>query len=124
MSSLFENLDRFFSGEFANEVVSIIHESQGFSSQKQEDGSLSFSTDVPGIDAEDLKVELTSRIVLVSGERKNQNSSYKIEKSFVIPQGFDTESLKSELSNGVLTFNVAAHPDEFAHRKIEVKSIK
>lgn len=92
---MLDNLDRFFSGEFANEFVSVLHNSfqnLGLFPNKQEDGSLQYSIDVPGVKEEDLKVEVVGCEINVSGERKNQNSNYSINKLFIVPDGFDIES--------------------------------
>lgn len=82
----------------------------GIESKKNEDGSLSISMDVPGIQEQDLAIEIIDGSISVKGERKTPTSSYSVYKRFSIPEGYDSEKITAELRDGVLTINVANKP--------------
>lgn len=71
-----------------------------------EDKSISFYLDVPGVDESNLTVEVKENIVHVSGERKVRNTTSSIKKSFVVNKKYNLDELKAELSNGVLIITV------------------
>jgi HSP20 family protein len=80
----------------------------GIESKKGEDGSLDVSIDVPGIQESDLIIEVIDGIITVKGERKTSISTHSIQKSFSIPEGYDTENVSAELKNGILSLKLAA----------------
>lgn len=80
----------------------------GIESRKAEDGSLDVSIDVPGIQESDLIIEVIDGIITVKGEKKTSISTHSIQKSFSIPEGYDTENVSAELKNGVLNLKLAA----------------
>ena len=96
----------------------------GLESKKNEDGTLSVSLDVPGIKKEDISVEVSAdNIVNVSGQRKTTTSSYSVNKSFYVPDGYDPDSLKAELKDGVLTLMLSIKPTESkSTKKIDIVS--
>lgn len=97
----------------------------GIDTVTNEDGSLSMSVDVPGVKEEDIAVEIVDEFVTVKGERKSSTSQYSINRSFTIPEGYDVETLKAELADGVLTLTVLALPKvESVAKKIEIKAHK
>ena len=78
-----------------------------------DDLSLIFSIDIPGVDENDLSVEIIEdNILKISGERKTLNSSYMINKSYAVPDGYDLESVEAKLKNGVLTINIKSLPEK------------
>lgn len=81
----------------------------GIESKKSEDGSLDVSIDVPGIQESDLIVEVLDGIITVKGERKTATSTHSIQKSFSIPEGYNTDNISAELKNGVLNLKLAAN---------------
>lgn len=89
----------------------------GIEQKKNEDGSLSVSLDIPGIAAEDINIELQDNIVTIKGERKTATSSYTIQKSFSVPQGYSSEEIKAELVNGVLTLGLS--PKEIPPKEVK-----
>lgn len=80
----------------------------GIERKKNEDGSLSVSIDIPGIKEEDITIEVQDNVVSIKGERKTATSSYTISKSLSIPEGYSSDDIKAELTNGVLTLGLAA----------------
>lgn len=81
----------------------------GMDYKKHEDGSYTLTMDVPGVKEEDLNIEITKdNILVIKGERKTDTSSYSIKKSFCLSDQIDTDSIKAELKNGVLTIFLSA----------------
>jgi HSP20 family protein len=95
----------------------------GIEQKKNEDGSLSVSIDVPGIKQEDIAIEITDNVVQVKGERKTATSSYAVSKSLTIPEGYSSDDIKAELTDGVLTIILAAkQPVQKEVKKIPITS--
>jgi HSP20 family molecular chaperone IbpA len=83
----------------------------GVEYKKAEDGTLEVAIDVPGIEEKDIVVEVSDQNVLqVRGERKTKTSTYTVNKSFSIPEEYDTVNIKAELKNGVLTVTLPTVP--------------
>lgn len=82
----------------------------GIESKKNEDGSLSISIDVPGIKEPDLAIEVSDSIITVKGERKTATSSHTVQKSFSIPEGYDTDNITAELKDGILSLKIIGKP--------------
>lgn len=103
--------DRLFEDTFATMAHDLFNGPMGaigIEQKKNEDGSLTVSVDIPGIKEEDITIEVENNIVHVKGERKTATSSYSVNKSLTIPEGYSSDDIRAELVNGVLTLNVAA----------------
>jgi HSP20 family protein len=93
---------------------------------------LTLKFEVPGIDANQIKVQVAENALTVSGERKLENeqnrqnyhrveSSYgAFERSFSLPQSLDTEKLNAQYKNGVLTVYVP-RSERSRPRSVQVK---
>jgi len=101
--------DRLFEESFSNMTHDLFANFPitGIQNHKNEDGTLSVSIDVPGVKEEDISVELKNNMLSVKGERKSLTSSQSISKSFSIPKGYDSNNIKAELVNGVLTLTLS-----------------
>lgn len=103
--------DRLFEDTFATMTHDLLGghlTSLGIEQKKNEDGSLSVSIDIPGIKEEDITIEVQDNVVNIKGERKTATSSYSVSKSLSIPEGYSSDDIKAELTNGVLTLGLAA----------------
>lgn len=89
----------------------------GIESKKNEDGSLSLSFDVPGINQEDLSIEIDKGILTVKGTRKTDISEVSLQKSYSISDQYETENISAELKNGILSLKLSKK------EKIEIKKI-
>lgn len=97
----------------------------GMEYKKNEDGTLSITADLPGIKEEDVNIELSEdNVVSIRGERKTATSSYSVHKSFVLPDNYDTDNLKAELKDGILTLVAVNKPLPAARepKKIPIKT--
>lgn len=96
---IFKSLDSYYDNFF---------QSTGISQVKNEDGSFSIDVDMPGIKESEINIQLMEdNIVTIEGSRKTKTSSYTVNKSFVLPDKCDPDSLKAELKDGVLTLTLA-----------------
>jgi HSP20 family protein len=87
---------------------------------RTDDDRMMFYLDVPGVRSDDLSVEIEGRYLRVRGERKFEadekghtiyGRSYgSFDWSWTLPDGMDTENLKTFLDSGVLTIEVPKHP--------------
>lgn len=105
--------DRLFEDTFATMAHDLFPTSwavMGVESKKNEDGSLAISVDIPGINEEDITIEVQDNIVNIKGTRKTATSSYSVNKSFSIPEGYSSDDIKAELINGVLTLSLIGKP--------------
>lgn len=94
-----------------------------------------FKADVPGIEEKDLDIKLTGNRLTVTGRReaetqdKRDDHTYFVyeraygsfSRSFTLPDGVDTDHVRAELKDGVLTIVLPKKPEMVA-RKIAVKS--
>ncbi|MCA9396668.1 MAG: Hsp20/alpha crystallin family protein, partial [Candidatus Omnitrophica bacterium] len=80
------------------------------------------SCDVPGVDKEDIKIDIKNNVLTIRGERKNKiersgsSDDYQyhhqeiqfggFERSFVLPDQVDPSSAVAEHKNGVLTVRI------------------
>lgn len=90
--------------------------------------------DLPGVEKEDIKVDVKDNVLTISGERKHKEevkredyykleSSYgKFERSFTLPKGVDTENIQASSDKGVLEVTIPKLKTEVEKsKKIEVK---
>jgi len=99
------------------------------------ENDLVLKADLPDVDAKDVDVRVENQTLSISGERKfEKNDSgkgyHRIERSygrfsrsFSVPSAFDTENIKADFKNGVLSVSLpkkeAARPRQI---KVEVKA--
>lgn len=101
----------------------------------EKDGKLVFRADLPGMRAEDVKVEVIGDDLVISGERAHEEeatmgASYYSERQYgcferhiQLPDDCDGEDVEASFEDGVLTVSVAA-PERKKRRgrAVEVKS--
>jgi HSP20 family protein len=99
-----------FDSLFDDSLFENVFTTFGVHQAKNEDGSISMAVDLPGMKEDDINIYLDDNVVTIKGERKTLNSTYTVDKSFTLPENCDTENLKAELKNGVLTLTLAMKP--------------
>jgi HSP20 family molecular chaperone IbpA len=93
--------------------------------KRNDDGSLSVSLDLPGVEEKDISVEVTSdNLLQIRGQRKTATSSYSINKSFSVPDLYNTDHITAELKNGVLTFTLPTKQTVKDVKKVAITSVK
>ncbi len=75
----------------------------------------------PGMEKGDLNVDAFDNKLTIRGNKNEKNKrSYKFEKVYTVPRGYDLNSIKAEYSNGVL--NVFVPIDKkLKKKKIEIE---
>lgn len=88
--------------------------------------------DLPGVNKEDISIDLKGNILTISGERKMKNEVkeqdyYKVEsffgkfqRSFTLPENVDTENIRASVENGVLEVVLPKMPPKDS-KKISVQ---
>jgi HSP20 family protein len=99
----------------------------------KKDGHLLVRADLPGMTKDDVKVELTNDMLMLSGERKQEKEEkhegfYRSERSYgnfyrqiPLPEGVKTENAHAVFHNGVLEITMPAPKTEPRTRKLEIK---
>lgn len=87
--------------------------------------------ELPGVDKNDIKVDVDGRVLTLKGERKTEteekeNSYYRremfhgtFERSFTLPEAVDPGLIKAEFKDGVLHLEVPK-PEERKPKQIEI----
>jgi HSP20 family protein len=100
---------------------------------KETKDAYQFRADVPGLKDKDLEISATGNRLSVSGKREAEQQekgetyfvyerSYgSFTRAFTLPEGIDTEHIKAELKDGVLTL-VVPKKAEAMPRKITVQA--
>lgn len=135
-TDLFDHMERFFE-DLPSMAKNSSYDERSFAPATEitesEDQYL-MSFDVPGMKKEDIKIEVDSNMLIVSGERKREISSDKKDKvqrfeksygyfkrSFTLPQGIDHNAIQANYENGVLELALPKTA-EAKPRRIEIKS--
>ncbi len=85
---------------------------------KETSDEITFHAELPGLKAEDVKVQLEGDVLTISGEKRAQTESKgdyriverrygKFVRSFTLPESADAEKIGAEYSDGVLTVTLA-----------------
>lgn len=95
----------------------------GFTSWPQVDiteneNSYMLKADLPGVDKNEISIKIEKGVLSIDGEKKvekkQQNNKYyyyerdygKFKRSFLLPEGTDTEKIEANMSNGVLNMTI------------------
>ena len=101
---------------------------------RETSNAIELSTELPGLEPEDVDVNIENRVLTISGEKKqevsedDENANYvvlerrygRFERSFTLPRTVDTENVDARFANGILTV-VLQKVEEAKPRRIEVK---
>lgn len=94
MGDMFEDFDRLMTSPSWSSSYDI----------NQTDDHFVLSLDMPGVKAEDIKIEVQGNQLTVSGERKDRVG--KFQRLFTLPDLVDTAKIEAHCENGVLTLAV------------------
>ena len=97
----------------------------------ENDNAIVVKAELPGVDKEQISVNVEGRILTLKGERKTENEAKEenyyrrertygsFERSFTLPAEVDPESIKAEYKDGVLKIEVPK-PEEKKAKQITV----
>lgn len=100
---------------------------------KEEDQQFLIQADIPGVNPEDIEVEMDNGVLSISGNRhaehEEEKEGYKrIERSygsfvrrFSLPESAEPESIKAKCKNGALEITVAKRETPAISRRIAVE---
>ncbi len=103
-----------------------------FEVKETKDG-FQFKADMPGVKDADIEITVTGNRLNVAGKRESEkeekSDTYYVSertygafaRAFTLPDGVDTQHMRAELKEGVLTIALPKLP-EMQPRKIEVKT--
>ncbi len=102
---------------------------------REEDDAFYVDAEVPGLAAEDVKVDIEKNVLTLSGERKvekeeTEGTYRRVERqygnftrSFTLPETVDTENISADLNDGVLSLRLPKK-EAPTPRKISVNTSK
>ncbi len=85
---------------------------------REEDDAFYVDAEVPGLAAEDVKVDIEKNVLTLSGERKVEKEEVEgtyrrverqygsFTRSFTLPETVDTENISADLKDGVLALKL------------------
>jgi HSP20 family protein len=85
---------------------------------REEDDAFYVDAEVPGLSAEDVKVDVEKNVLTLSGERKVEKEEIEdtyrrverhygsFTRSFTLPETVDTENISADLKEGVLALKL------------------
>jgi HSP20 family protein len=138
MRRFFDDIDRMFGGFGfpAMEHSRPWAGSEAFSPHVdmfERDGKLVISADLPGLNKDDVKVDITEDAVIIDGERKYEHEEreegvYRSERGYgqfhrqiALPPGVKTDSASANFKNGVLEITMDAPQLAKNRRRIQIK---
>lgn len=98
---------------------------------RETDSEYVIEADIPGMDKDDIHLEVIEDTLTVKGERKqveetDKENYHRVERRYgsfyrtvQIPGGFDAEKIKADFKNGVLSVHLPK-PEETKAKRIEV----
>jgi HSP20 family protein len=101
---------------------------------KQRGNELEICADLPGIRKEDVNIEVSGDYIALSGERREGRSEddqgfKRTERSYgsfcraiPLPEGAQTENVRAQMRDGVLTVTVPVQEQQQNRRRIEIQS--
>ncbi|MFN7949327.1 MAG: Hsp20/alpha crystallin family protein [Blastocatellia bacterium] len=100
----------------------------------EQGGQFIVRADLPGLNKDDVKIDVTDNALTIQGERKQQREEnregfYRSERSYgsfyrsiPLPEGTDAEKAKATFRDGVLEITMPAPQREEQRRRIEITS--
>jgi HSP20 family protein len=99
----------------------------------ERDGKLLISADLPGLNKDDVKVDVTDDAIIIEGERKHEyehrgEGVYRMERGYgrfrrhiPLPEGAKPETATATFKNGVLQVAVESPEIRASRRRIEIQ---
>jgi len=103
---------------------------------REREGNLIVNADLPGLNKEDVKVEVTNEGLVIQGERKREHEEerggiHRSERSYgafyrliPLPEGANIEQAKARFNNGVLEVQVPIPKSQEKNRQIPIEGVE
>jgi len=135
MPTLHDRINRFFEDPFFG--ISRMDDEAGLSMWDpavdlyEKDDHYVIKAELPGVDKNDVNIDLRDRLLTLSGERSYDNEVEKenyyrrersfgrFQRSFTLPADVDPDKIKAEFKDGVLKIEVPK-PEEKKSKKITI----
>ena len=75
---------------------------------------------LPGMNKENLKVNVEESVLKISGEFISKTNSYKINRTYKLSDSVDVSKITAEIKDGVLTVEMPTYVDKKKTKKIEL----
>ncbi len=135
MSSLRREMDRLFENFGFGSSLLYDFDHLGWTPQiemNERDGKLIVKADLPGLNKDDVKVELNDNVLTIEGERKDERKDERggwsernygrFFRSITLPDGVRTENANATFKNGVLEISFdTPQQSQPKGRRIEIK---
>jgi HSP20 family protein len=117
--------DTFFGGRTANDATRRWVPAMDL---VETDDHLVLRADLPGLDKEDVEIEVKDGVLTVSGERRTEHEDsadgyHRVERAFgrfsrslSLPQGIDADRVQAEFDKGVLEVRIPKPAERKPHR--------
>jgi len=127
VDSLQSDFNRFFEGFFGRPVAGARRWSPAMDLSETPD-ALVLRADLPGLDPDDVSIEIKDNVLTVSGERRSeqeekQEGYHRIERSYgsfsrslTLPRGVDAEAVEAEFDKGVLEVRIPKPSESKPHK--------
>jgi len=133
MRRMSEEMDRTF-GQFFGETRTGAGSWYPAIEVAERDNQLQVHAELPGLNPEDVKVEITGDSLIIHGERKSQREhqiggAYRSERRYgqfyreiALPQGVSADQAKAQFRNGVLEISVPLPQQASGRREIPIST--
>jgi len=132
MRRLTEDMDRMFSG-FGGQGGAEIRNWAPPVEVRENQGNLVVAAELPGLNKEDVKVEVTEDAIVIQGERKREKDEERggvhrseryygsFYREIPLPQGAKADQAKAQFNNGVLEVTIPIPESQRRTRQIPIE---
>ncbi|MCR5378263.1 MAG: Hsp20/alpha crystallin family protein [Fibrobacter sp.] len=118
LPSAFCNLQNFFDSLSASNAQGECSFTPKADYYETENG-FALEVELPGVKKEDLDVQLEKNILTVKASRTRKDGKFSYERSFRLAEDIDVDSIKVNLENGILKFDMSKKA-QAAARKLTI----
>ena len=134
MESLQRDMNRMFEALASNNQDSMRQSFMPLAEMEQAEDAIHLKVEVPGMNADDLDVQVTREAVMISGERKSESKSEKngtrrsefrygsFSRTIPLPMPVDNDRVKGDYHNGILTLELPNLQQENKATKVNISS--
>lgn len=118
MEALQRDMNRMFEALASNEQTSMRQSFMPLAEMEQTEDAVHLKVEVPGMNANDLDVQVTKDAVMITGERKSESKSEKngmkrsefrygsFSRTIPLPVAIDNNQVKGDYQDGILTLEL------------------